>query len=70
MKTNKAKHMFEGTLIGAGDIIFIGKRKCILLARINKGVEHCDECAFNNNILKCSYFPCTDFYPIEIKGGL
>lgn len=69
MKTNKAKYMFKGTLIGAGDIIFIGKRKCILLARTYKGIEHCNECALNNRI-ECSYFPCTNIYPIEIKGGL
>lgn len=68
MKTNKAKHMFEGTLIGVGDIVFIGKRKCILLSKTYRGV--CNECALNNNQMKCSYFPCIDFYPKEIKGGL
>lgn len=69
MKTNKAKRMFEGTSIGVGDIIFICKRRCILLAKTHAGIEYCKECALNNEI-KCSYFPCADFYPKEIKGGL
>ena len=69
MKTNKAKHMFNGTLIGVGDIVFIGKRRCILLAKTHTGIEHCNECAINNE-RECTYFPCSDLYPKEIKGGL
>lgn len=69
MKTNKAKCIFGGTPIKVGDIIFIGKRRCILQVKIHKGVEDCDDCAISNE-RECFYFPCSDIYPKEIKGGL
>ncbi len=68
MKTNKAKYMFNGTPIKVGDIIFIGKRRCILVAKTHR--DFCNECAINNSILNCASFPCIDFYPKEIEGGL
>lgn len=58
--------IFRGKKIDRHDIITINKKRCIL---IQQGGRQCFDCALNHSIT-CAGFPCSDFYPKEIKGGI
>lgn len=61
--------IFRGERIKQHDIIIIGKKQCILKGRLQQGADQCFDCALNNS-KACLGFPCNDFYPKEIEGGL